>query len=216
MHPPSFPADYPDTVAGRRHWDEIGRLSEETWTRTRPKHRGFKRRPPPPTSKAATLDGAAAAERGSGIKGMDAGQEKGEPQSTASTEARPAAPSPPWSPSTLSQFRPDFRSIAAGGVAAEGPSGVTTDGSDPAAVRGGREEAREPYAVARGFQYVRAFLPDEGEEPAAASDEDRGVRAALTLSSTPPPPPPLRLAFPTVVELTVRAGVGRGGAPQQH
>eukprot|EP00903_Cladosiphon_okamuranus_P012367 g11592.t1 len=222
-----FPADYPDTVAGRRHWDEIGRVSEEAWAKTRPKHRGFKRRPRPPTLKAAACReaaaaAAAAAAEDNGIaaggtsvrEGMDTGQEGPEQQSKPSMEGEPAVSSSPWS---LSQFRPDFRSIAAGVGFVEGASTAGTDGGDAAPQ--GLEREREPYAVARGFQYVRAFLPEEGEDgpaaPAAGDSEERSGRTDFSLPSHLLSLPPIRLAFPTVVELTISLdkGVPKPGAP---
>eukprot|EP00752_Nemacystus_decipiens_P012200 g10816.t1 len=201
-----FPADYPDTAAGRRHWDEVGRRSAEIWAKTRPKHRGFKRRLPPPISRA-TAPAAAGSESGRGEMGT--GQDEREQQGQTPSEAEPAF--------RLSHFRPDFRSIAAGTDFAVASTGVTVGGGD-IAPRTGKEEEREPYAAARGFQYVRAFLPDEEEEPTAAAidEEDGRVWAASMLSSPPPPPPPpLRLAFPTVVELviTLDKGVPKPGAP---
>lgn len=215
---PSFPADYPDTVAGRRHWDEIGRLSEETWTRTRPKHRGFKRHPPLPTAKASGSGKAAAAAAGHGNGGGNEGTESGQAQqSEPPTKAEPTVSSSPW---LASQFRPDFRSLAgaaaiaaaAGAAAGAGGGPLTAStggaGGDDPVLREARGQRREPYAVARGFHYVRAFLPEEKEEP----DEDPGVvrtvgRMGSLLHPPPPPPPlpPLLLAFSTVVGLVVRA-----------
>ncbi|CAN0538753.1 unnamed protein product, partial [Laminaria digitata] len=50
-------------------------------------------------------------------------------------------------------------------------------------------EDREPFAVVRGFHYVKAFLPGAG---------DLVIGAA---SSPPPQLPPLQLAFPTLLEV---------------
>lgn len=55
--------------------------------------------------------------------------------------------------------------------------------------KGGKIDASEPFAVARGFQYARAFLPGE-------TGEDSGGNA-------PAPPPPLQLAFPTFLAVRV-------------
>ncbi len=107
---------------------------------------------------------------------------------------------PPSRPPTHHLFRPNFRSLAAGGVvvAGDAPAG---------------EEEREPYAAARGSQYVRAFLPSlEDEHTAAAAAAAAAAVAAEAVdegdcnrvTSPPPLPPPLRLAFPTVLEVLVR------------
>lgn len=52
-----------------------------------------------------------------------------------------------------------------------------------------REEVvkMKPFALARGFQYIQAFLPEKGEAVAAT------------------PPPPLQLAMPTMLTVTVSA-----------
>ncbi|CAN0509965.1 unnamed protein product, partial [Ectocarpus sp. 12 AP-2014] len=161
--------------------------AEEAWKRTRPKHRGFKRPAllpppeapslPPPQSECgegitatvgdrsgATARSDETAEKAAGDKGQ---QEEGQQQ------RQNRAPKPSSLP--LRWFRPDFPSLAGAGdtpsTRAESAerNGDIGDGDGSAAADVSvaawkPQEEREPYAVARGFQYVRAFLPDVGEE----------------------------------------------------
>lgn len=73
-------------------------------------------------------------------------------------------------------FRPDFRALA----------GVVVDGKVAHDGFGIEGDDREPFALARGFHYIQAFLPEHGIEG------EGGV------------PPPLQLAFPTALEVRVR------------
>lgn len=154
----------------------------------------------------------------------------------------PAPSSLPQSAVLASSFRPDFGSLATGGMLTSAGAGKATESSrspqtgdgselrdvegaeglagsasgEAAAVKTSRrreevdgEGAHQAFAVARGFHYARAFLPDEEEKATEGSsasasvgaDGDGDGRIGLALA----PPPPLCLAFPTVLELTVRA-----------
>ncbi|CAN0215647.1 unnamed protein product [Pylaiella littoralis] len=217
-----FPADFPDTMSGRRHWDEVGRSAAATWTRTRAKHRGFKRPPhhSPPTRPLKTDECGRAASGGGdesggggGASEDGGGAEEEEEEEEEEVLVRNSKLPPP------SRFRPNFRLLTGAAAAAEAGSGGP---------RG--EEEREPFAVARGLRYVRAFLPTEEREDAAAAAaaaeaaaavDDSGDadddRTSLLLSSPLPLPLPLlplRLAFPTALELVIvqDKGVPKAGA----
>ncbi|CAM9685266.1 unnamed protein product, partial [Ectocarpus sp. 12 AP-2014] len=238
---PRFPADFPDTASGRCHWDEVGRQAEEAWKRTRPKHRGFKRPalPPPPEAPSlpppqsecgegvtATVGDGSGATAGSDETAEKAAGDEGQ-QEEGQQQRQNLAPKPSLLP--LRWFRPDFRSLAGAGDTPSTRAGSAErngnvgdgDGSaatDASVVAWKPQEEREPYAVARGFQYVRAFLPDVEQEHRETDacdgddDGDGGNRLSLDL---PPPPPPLRLALPTVLELVIvqDKGVPKAGAP---
>ncbi|CAM9648779.1 unnamed protein product [Ectocarpus sp. 8 AP-2014] len=240
---PRFPADFPDTASGRRHWDEVGRQAEEAWKRTRPKHRGFKRPAlspppeapslPPPQSECGEGVTATVGDGSGATAGSDETAEKAEgdegQQEEGQQQRQNLAPKPSSLP--LRWFRPDFRSLAgAGGTPSTRAESAERNGdvgdgdgsaaADASVVAWKPQQEREPYAVARGFQYVRAFLPDVEEEHRETDscdeddDVDGGNRLSLDLRS-PPPPPPLRLALPTVLELVIvlDKGAPKAGAP---
>lgn len=90
-----FPADYPDTSAGRLHWDAVGADLGSQWQRSRPKHRGFKlpsHQPRPPAIPASGGKKTASGKAPSPESGVV-------PRASGGTELLPS-------------FRPDFRFLA--------------------------------------------------------------------------------------------------------
>lgn len=220
----SFPADFPETTAGRRHWDDIGRDSMSDWARTRPKFRGFKAkgRVSVPTSSSLPIQETAQAQTRTTTQ--DQKQQRQE-SDTASSRLR------------LCHFRPDFFSLARGlssyvtpdaqvevevssiegetGAGARISTGITDGipnegGKDEEVAHKDRKESDEPpavtvassvdgeqrefFAVARGFSYVQAFLPGDGIRE-DADDEQMLPRKGVL--------PPIQLAFPTMLEVLV-------------
>lgn len=211
MVPLRFPADFPDTSAGCKYWDEFGLELEAAWARTRPKHRGYKLPPeytltPNERRRGCNL-GTLRTTSGTECDRNTVGDTTGE---IGKARVR----------YTKSPFRPNFRSLA--GVVEEedgayerqkisdqhdlsthkhGVNNTRDEGCEGGSIEdetlhtvyyGGTSgsDEKEPFAVARGFHYVRAFVPEEGTA-------DLG--AVL--------PPPLRLAFPTALEVLVRERV---------
>ncbi|CAN0219663.1 unnamed protein product, partial [Ectocarpus fasciculatus] len=237
-----FPADFPDTASGRRHWDEVGQRAEEAWKKTRPKHRGFKRpalppapeaqSPPPPQSNPGECGVTAAVRDGSRTTaGSEETAEKGAGDEGGQEEGQQQRQNPALKP--LRGFQPDFRYLAGAGdepssrAESAERNGDVGDGdgsaaADASAASWKPQGDREPYAVARGFQYVRAFFPDVEEEHRETDDcdedgsgSDGGNFFSLGWTLPPPPPPPLQLALPTVLELVIvqDKGVPKAGAP---
>lgn len=126
-----FPADFPDTTAGREYWDEIGAESLSKWQRTRPKHRGFKlpplgllptpqaapveppRRPTPLMKKDRDEEGRAPVPQA--VDTPEVLPEKVTSKTISATAAATAAVPKALQNEFLSLFRPDFSALALGG-----------------------------------------------------------------------------------------------------
>ncbi|CAN0417392.1 unnamed protein product, partial [Discosporangium mesarthrocarpum] len=137
-----FPADYPDTASGRRHWDEYSCSLEEAWAQKRPKHRGVKlrrdrpeRRPPqlPPASQAPApapaprrpetgcptprdpRNGVGLSSSPTTEPGKGESADPGQGQSQGRGQGQGQGPSP---------FRPAFESLASGRLGLTGGEGL--------------------------------------------------------------------------------------------
>lgn len=211
--PISFPADFPDTAAGRRHWDDIGRESMSAWARTRPKHRGFKAKHRVPVQKAAQESDVASSRLGLcrfrpdfcslamglssyvtpnaqvevevEVSGADDVAVKGISSVGEGTGA--SAEISTGTADGIPNEGGDEEVVHKDGKESDGPPAVTVVSS----VDGGQ---RDFFAVARGFSYVQAFLPGDGIRD-DADDEQMLPRKGLL--------PPLQLAFPTMLEVLV-------------
>ncbi|CAM9323765.1 unnamed protein product [Phaeothamnion confervicola] len=205
-----FPQDFPDTPAGRRHWQAAAAAARHTYEAQAPKHRGVK------------ADVTAAAAVGAAPFGPD----------FDSLLGLTPLPSPPTDSAAASSDVGSHAAVGPDGSTEDENGGRMDDGEDGGSGegKGGTAEADPPFVVVRSHHYAQAFVPPPPPSPSVSARSRRGGGRSGPAATVPPlgwewtpresakavvaPPSPPLLALPSLltVELLFAKGIPTDGA----